>query len=138
MRSRHGNPVNDPIDRETLRRLRRYASHPGDDIAPDLERLEREWDVDRAVQMQVAALGIAGLALGLTRDRRWLAVPGLMLAMLGLHATRGWCPSVPFLRALGFRSRRDIERERYALKAMRGDFEGAKRRSQVASRAVRS
>ncbi|MEP7206523.1 MAG: hypothetical protein ABI920_06270 [Casimicrobiaceae bacterium] len=129
--------TNDRIDRETLRRLRRYASHPGDDITAELRRLDKEWDVERAVTVNGAAIGLVGLALGMTRDRRWLVVPGLMLSCLAVNALRGWSPSVPLLRWMGFRTRREVERERYALKGMRGDFDGAARRSQAAWRAVR-
>jgi hypothetical protein len=39
-------------------------------------------------------------------------------------AVEGWCPPVPILRRLGFRTSYEIEEERQALKALRGDFEG--------------
>ena len=38
------------------------------------------------------------------------------------HAVQGWCPPVPFFRRRGVRTAREIEIERYALKALRGDF----------------
>lgn len=38
------------------------------------------------------------------------------------HALQGWCPPVPVLRRLGFRTQTEIDEERYALKALRGDF----------------
>jgi hypothetical protein len=39
------------------------------------------------------------------------------------QALRGDCPPYQLLRRLGFRTRQEIERERYALKALRGDFD---------------
>jgi hypothetical protein len=39
------------------------------------------------------------------------------------HAVQGWCPPIPILRRLGFRTADEINRERYALKALRGDFD---------------
>jgi hypothetical protein len=39
------------------------------------------------------------------------------------HALQGWCPPLPLLRRLGVRTQQEIERERYALKALRGDFD---------------
>jgi hypothetical protein len=39
------------------------------------------------------------------------------------HALQGWCPPLPILRRHGVRAAREIERERYAIKALRGDFD---------------
>ena len=136
VRSRTHPAVNARIDRETLARLRDYAGR-GDEIARQLQRLDREWDVERVLQVNGALIGLVGMALGITRDRRWLVLPGAVLAFLALHASDGWCPPVSVLRRLGVRTRREIERERYAAKGMRGDFEGAAGRSQAAWRAVR-
>ncbi len=38
------------------------------------------------------------------------------------HAIVGWCPPLPLLRSLGFRNRVEIDKEKFALKALRGDF----------------
>jgi hypothetical protein len=43
-------------------------------------------------------------------------------AFLLQHALQGWCPPVPVFRRLGVRTTAEIDRERYALKALRGDF----------------
>jgi hypothetical protein len=39
-----------------------------------------------------------------------------------LHATTGGHPLMPLFRRLGLRSAKEIARERYGLKALRGDF----------------
>ena len=135
----HTSPdVNHRIDRETVQRLRRHADGESQGMGQHLQGLDREWDIERVLEANAAAIGLAGLALGIAHDRRWLVLPALVFSFLGLHATQGWCPPVPVFRRLGVRTRREIERERYALKGMRGDFEGAARRSQAAWRAVRS
>ena len=41
------------------------------------------------------------------------------------HAVQGWCPPVPVFRRLGVRTQTEIDEERYALKALRGDFHHA-------------
>ena len=38
------------------------------------------------------------------------------------HALQGWCPPIELFRRLGVRTAGEIARERYALKALRGDF----------------
>jgi hypothetical protein len=37
---------------------------------------------------------------------------------------KGWYPLLPAFRRMGVRTSREIARERYALKALRGDFAG--------------
>ncbi|MDQ6618432.1 MAG: hypothetical protein M3Z31_01815 [Pseudomonadota bacterium] len=130
--------VNERLDRETLQRLRRHADRSPDSIAQQLERLDSEWDIHRVLQVNAAAIGLTGLALAMVRHRRWLIVPGLLLSVLGWHALHRGSPPVQLLRRLGVRTQREIERERYALKGVRGDFEGATGHSQAAWRAVRS
>lgn len=89
-----------------------------------LRQLEREWDIERVLQLSASALVMIGLGLGRRADRRFLWLPAAVLAFFGQHALQGWCPPLPLFRRLGVRTTREIERERYALKAMRGDFDG--------------
>jgi hypothetical protein len=111
--------VNARIDAE----LRASALHR---LTPEgarakLTLLDREWDLDRAVMATFAVLGGTSFALGLRsiRARRkanaWLALLGTQLGFLLAHAVVGWCPPVPVLRRLGFRTAREIEAERHAV-----------------------
>jgi hypothetical protein len=69
-----------------------------------------------------------------------LFLPGIVLPFLLQHAVQGWCPPVPLFRRLGVRTREEIEREKFALKALRGDFEeiDSLRRGEEAEDAVES
>jgi hypothetical protein len=60
--------------------------------------------------------------MGALVDRRWFTLPTIVASFLLQHAIQGWCPPVSVLRRLGFRTRTEIDHERYALKALRGDF----------------
>jgi hypothetical protein len=62
--------------------------------------------------------------LGYAVDRRFLLLPAVVLGFFAQHALQGWCPPIPVFRHLGVRTMREIERERYAIKALRGDFDG--------------
>ena len=87
--------------------------------------------------MNASALAFTGLLLGITRNKRWLIVPSIVLPFLFQHAVQGWCPPIPVLRRLGVRTRKEIDREKYALKTLRGDFEiGEGDRAQSALAAV--
>jgi hypothetical protein len=121
MQSHTSDAVNRMIHEEMLERLVYFALHPGR-IDARLAALDREWDVERALEANAATLALAGMTLGLAQDRRWLALPVLVAGFLLQHATQGWSPPLPLLRRLGFRTAQEIDRERYALKALRGDF----------------
>jgi hypothetical protein len=120
--------VNSRIRNKTEESLAYYAKHPAR-INARLAALDREWDIERAIEANAATLGLIGVALGAAVHRRWLLLPGAVTAFLLQHAIQGWCPPVPVLRRMGFRTADEIGQERYALKALRGDFKPAARRS---------
>jgi hypothetical protein len=109
------------IDDDTVSQLAEVARRP--ESAPvRLHALDREWDIDRVVETEAATMGLIGLALGTAVNARLLALPGAVAAAVFLYATRGLYPLLPVFRRLGVRTAREIERERYAVKALRGDF----------------
>ena len=114
--------VNWRIDQRIEENVRRYTEKPPAQIARRIWELEQEWDIERVLQAMASSLSLLGIALSLTRSRRWIILPGVVLSFLLLHAIQGWCPPVPVLRRLGVRTREEIERERLALKALLGDF----------------
>jgi hypothetical protein len=113
--------VNRRIQAEIERSVRWHATHP-EHIARRLCELDAEWDIERAIEANASTLALAGIVLGARGSRSWLLLSGLVAGFLLQHALQGWCPPVPVLRRLGFRTAREIERERQALKALRGDF----------------
>jgi hypothetical protein len=114
--------INRDIDRRTQDSLARYAEADATQIEERLRELDREWDIERVLEANASSAVLAGLALGATVDRRWFAVPAIVAGFLLQHAIQGWCPPLPLLRRLGFRTASEIDYERYALKAIRGDF----------------
>lgn len=117
------NDVNRSIANDSLARVSRCATSNAL-IATRLRELNAEWDIERAMQAGAAGLVLGGVALAAAGSRRWLALPGIVGALLLQRAVQGWCPPLPLARRLGFRTAAEIARERYALKAMRGDFAG--------------
>ena len=100
-----------------------------------LRELDREWDIERAIELNASALAFAGIAAGIFHDKRWLALPAAVTAFLFQHAVQGWCPPVPLFRRLGFRTASEIHHERYAMKILRGDFENLSAESARTDRA---
>jgi len=98
-------------------------SHKGKaKISERLQELESEWDMERIIHLHLSGISIAGALLGYFLHKRWLILPALAAAVLVLHSMNGMAPQKPLLRKLGFRTRDEINREKYSLKAMRGDF----------------
>jgi hypothetical protein len=108
--------LNQRIRERTNRRIAELRDDP-DRIAERLEALDGEWDIERALELVSSSLSLAGLALA-RRSRRWLLLPAVVQAFFLQHASQGWCPPLPILRRLGFRTQQEIERERYTLRAL--------------------
>jgi len=116
--------VNQRILEQTEADVRRFGASRAS-IDDRLRELDEEWDIERLLEPNASALAFAGVALGVAVDKRWLALPALVTAFLFQHAVQGWCPPLPILRRLGYRTAREIEIERVALKRLRGDFGAA-------------
>ena len=116
-----GAEANRRISDSTVQSVRWNARHP-ERLDERLRALDAEWDVDRVLGAKAAGMVLVGTALGIGVDRRFLALPLAASAFLLQHALQGWSPPLPMLRSLGFRTAREIDEERVALKALRGDF----------------
>lgn len=132
--------INRRIARDIDASIRWHALHPAE-IGRRLDELEREWDIERVLEANAATIALGGVLLGAFVDRRWLVLPAAVTAFLLQHAIQGWCPPVPVFRRMGIRTAAEIDRERYALKALRGDFtavrgDSAPTRAREASAAV--
>ena len=109
------------IERAMRRNVREHAASAE---ARDrrIAELEREWDVERTLEANASTLALAGAVLGTTVNKKWFWLTGGVLGFLFQHATSGWCPPLPILRKLGVRTQSEIDQERHAIKAIRGDF----------------
>jgi hypothetical protein len=123
VRANTATEINEKIDRQITKSVRFFSGKSEDEISQRIHDLEREWDMERLLETNASALAFTGLVLGVVRNKKWLFLPGIVLPFLLQHAVQGWCPPVPLFRRLGVRTREEIEREKFALKALRGDFE---------------
>lgn len=116
--------VNREIDQHTQERIDFYRVQDKERLTQRLEEMDREWDTERTLQTNFAILSAVGAALTAEVHGRWawlaLGVPAFMVQ----HGLQGWCPPLAVLRRLGVRTAREINDERFALKALRGDFDG--------------
>ncbi len=111
------------IDEGIEHSVRFHSGQPARVISRRIHDLDREWSIERWLETNASGLAFCGTVLGITVNRKWLAVPLIVTGFLFQHAVQGWCPPLPVLRKLGVRTRGEIDREKYALKLARGDFE---------------
>jgi hypothetical protein len=127
VRAQTASHINDEIDQRTRRRLLRASGAPPAAISRLIADLDEEWDIERWLETNASLLALSGTLLGIFVNKKFLAIPCLVLPFLLQHAIQGWCPPVPLFRRKGIRTRREIDAEKYALKALRGDFAAVKR-----------
>jgi len=107
--------INRQIDQLTDANIARYRRMSPEVIQRRIAALDKEWDVERVLEVNASTLALTGLILGLSKSAKWFIVPGVVLPFLLQHALQGWCPPLPILRRLGIRTRGEIDREKYAL-----------------------
>ena len=115
---------NDSLDQRRERDVAAHLHASPQGISERLKELDREWDVERVLAANASSLILLSLALGRTSSPRWRLLSAVVSAFLLQHALQGWCPPLTLFRKMGVRSRKEIDAERTALKAIRGDFEG--------------
>jgi hypothetical protein len=113
---------NGRIRHRTEANVARFAAMGPRAIERRLVELDYEWDVERCLEAMAPSITLGGLFLGVTISRKWLLLPIAVQGMFLLHALQGWCPPLPVLRRMGVRTSDEINEERMALKALRGDF----------------
>ena len=87
-----------------------------------LAQIDREWDTDRVIEMGTPLAVMAGLLLANSVSRKWLWLPMATCGMLLYKNLQGQDPFLPLLRVFGIRTASEINHERSAIKALRGDF----------------
>jgi hypothetical protein len=108
--------VNEEIDHQTDINIHHYKGKSRTEILERIQMLDKEWDIERVLEVNASTLALTGLMLGLAKNRKWLLLPGIVLPFLLQHGVQGWCPPLPLLRRLGIRTRGEIDREKYELK----------------------
>lgn len=123
VRARTSPKINEAIDREIAAMVRFYAGKTDYEISKRIEELDKEWDIGRHVETRAAVISMIGLVLGLKKSKKWFILPLIAATFLLQYAILGWAPPIPVLRRFGIRTKQEIDVEKYALKALRGDFD---------------
>jgi hypothetical protein len=124
VRRNTGEQENAEIDHKTMLNVEFYGSLSHQDISKRLEELKNEWDIEKMLEVNAASISLFGLFMGRFVNRGWYVLPVVVASFLLQHGIQGWCPPLTLFRAMGYRTRQEISEEVYALKVLRGDFEG--------------
>jgi hypothetical protein len=117
--------VNQKLEQALRERIMAAAHKSPEEITQRIRELEQEWDVDRMLEAGAASAAVTGFLFSKLLGRKWLLLPALALPALFAHAYQGWCAPALALRRYGIRTRREIDAEIYALRLLRGDFDGS-------------
>jgi hypothetical protein len=110
------------IDSKIEQNIHFYASQPREALSQRIEELDKECDLDRTMALYGSGIGLGTLLFSFIGGKKWLFIGGTALGFVFKHALDGTSPVVPLLRKMGVRTRSEIDREKYALKVLRGDF----------------
>lgn len=122
---------NKEIDKQTDLIIKSTLERGSFAIRERLLQLDREWDIDRVLDVFFSTTLTAQLVLAFKRKKpRDLLGPLIQSAFFLMHATYGWCPAVTLLRKMGVRTRFEIQAEREellnALINMESEYPGKK------------
>lgn len=125
------------LDEKTKENIKKYVDQGKEAIDNRIQELEGSWDAERALQLNIALLVLGSFLLYNNHNKRWMILSVVVTAFLAQNALQGSCAPLRFLKIFGMRSRKEIDRERFALKALRGDFENIKNDIEKAWEAVK-
>jgi len=111
--------------------LHDYAHKGKKIIGERISELSSEWDLERTFLLNAALVSLTGAVLGAFVNKKWLALSAFAAVVMAEQALTGWSPPAGIMKKLGKRTRDEITRERYGLKAMQGDFKKTKDAGEV-------
>lgn len=109
--------ANQRIWQDTQDNIDYYTRQGRRAINERLEELDAEWDIERTLEANAAAVSLIGLTLGASLNKRWFLLPTAVSLFLLQHAIQGWCPPLEVFRQMGVRTSAEIDRERHALQS---------------------
>lgn len=85
------------------------------EIENRIRELDYEWDTERTLEANFAAVVLLSAILSAVHHKKWLYLTGTASVFLLQHALQGWCPPLPVIRKLGIRTASEIYLEKMAL-----------------------
>ena len=128
--------LNRKIDQAMMKRIIEYSRKSPEEISARIKELDQEWDLERVVETGAGTVALTGVLMSGLKSRKWLVISAATLGVLLQHSLTRRSLPIKGLRALGIRTRREIDAEKYALRLLRGDFDNLKAVSEESHRAI--
>ncbi|TWT07925.1 DUF2892 domain-containing protein [Planococcus sp. CPCC 101016] len=113
--------INQKIERETEARINTFKRQEPEAVKKRISELEREWDTERVLEVNMASLALVSTILALSVDRKWAFLSGAVSVFMLQHALQGWCPPLSLIRRKGVRTMNEIDLEKQALQNLLKD-----------------
>lgn len=113
--------INQKIERETEARINTFKRKDPEAVKQRISELEREWDTECVLEVNMASLALASSIMALTVNKKWAYFSGAVSVFMLQHALQGWCPPLPLIRRMGVRTMSEINLEKQALKDLLKD-----------------
>ncbi|MES2559370.1 MAG: hypothetical protein V4590_06495 [Bacteroidota bacterium] len=110
------------IDETTRENIQKYVDQGESAIDRRIRELDNKWDMERTLRLNISILALAGVLFGTYKKNRWSVLSIAVTAFVAQQLISKWYPTRSLLKKLGLQTHREIEHEKYALKALRGDF----------------
>jgi hypothetical protein len=111
------------ISPKTEERVLRTAEKGPEAVDRRLRELDNEWDVVSLLKLHAVTIGLKYILFTSIVSKKYMWVPAVVGAMYAEQTSRGWSPPYALFKKLGWRTKEEIDEERYALKYLRGDFD---------------
>lgn len=114
--------INDRIKNQTIWSVNAHRDSNESKLNDRIKKLDFEWDTERFLETNASLIVLISSILGLKHKKCWFFLTGTVGLFMFQHALHGWCPPLPVIRKMGVRTAEEINKEKMALKIIRGDL----------------
>lgn len=118
VRANTASDINQQIDIDTALNINVVKYQGEDAVRARIKALDKEWDIERVLELNAALVAFSGSLLSATVSKKWAFLPAMVTFFLAQHALQGWCPPLTLFRRMKIRTRQEIDREKDALEQL--------------------
>lgn len=110
--------INQRIERRIEANVGYFKQQSKEDIRQRIIDLEREWDIERMFEINMAAVALLSSFLSIKANKKWSYLAGAASIFIIQQAAQGWSPPLVIFRRMGIRTAEEINLEKMALQEL--------------------